>query len=176
MDIEWPSSTNKGTALLRLMHQFDPDRILQDDYVSWFIDEPTTANLGDVKAFIKEDSEDPARAFSRIAYRCTILRERHIDEIIEDSIESGCRQLLLLGSGYDTRFFRLPSIRKHSVATFEVDLAVTIKEKIAVLEKRLGSFRQALHSSLSTSMMRILAPSRVVGLIRQVLRFTSGKG
>jgi methyltransferase (TIGR00027 family) len=158
------------------MHQFDPDRILQDDYVSWFIDEPTTANLGDVKAFIKEDSEDPARAFSRIAYRCTILRERHIDEIIEDSIESGCRQLLLLGSGYDTRFFRLPSIRKHSVATFEVDLAVTIKEKIAVLEKRLGSFRQALHSSLSTSMMRILAPSRVVGLIRQVLRFTSGKG
>jgi hypothetical protein len=31
MDIEWPSSTNKGTALAKLMHQFDPNRMLVDD-------------------------------------------------------------------------------------------------------------------------------------------------
>jgi methyltransferase (TIGR00027 family) len=144
MDIDWPSSTNKGTALLRLMHQFDPGRILRDDYVSWFFDESTTANLRNENTYVNNNPNDSAQVFSRIAYRYAILREKHIDGIIEHSVESGCRQLLLLGSGYDTRFFRLPSIRKHSVATFEVDLPDTIKEKMMVLKKRLGSLPAGL--------------------------------
>ena len=136
MNIEWPSSTNKGTALLRLMHQFQPDRILTDDYVSWFFDEATTANLRNAKLSF---AGSPSADFSRTAYWYAILREKHIDSIIEHSIESGCRQLLLLGSGYDTRFFRLPSIRKYSVATLEVDLPETIKDKMMGIEKRIGS-------------------------------------
>ena len=137
MDIDWPASTNKGTALLKLIHQSDPDRILQDDYVNWFFDESTKAMISS-KSRPNENSDDSAGAFSRIAYRFTILREKYIDDFIEGSIESGCRQLLLLGSGYDTRFLRLPSIRKHSVVTFEVDLPDTITEKSAVLKARLG--------------------------------------
>ena len=137
MDVDWPSSTNKGTALLKLIHQSDPDRILQDDYVSWFFDELTKATISS-KSRLNINSNDSANAFSQIAYRYAILREKYVDDFIEGSIESGCRQLLLLGSGYDTRFFRLPSIRKYSVATFEVDLPDTIAEKGAVLEARLG--------------------------------------
>ena len=138
MDIDWPSSTNKGTALLKLIHQSDPDRILQDDYVNWFFDESTKAVVSSKSRFNENSNDDSAGAFSQIAYRYTILREKYIDDFIEVSIESGCRQLLLLGSGYDTRFLRLPSIRKHSVATFEVDLPDTIEQKRSVLEARLG--------------------------------------
>ena len=137
MDIDWPSSTNKGTALLKLIHQSDPDRILQDDYVNWFFDKSTKAVISSKSRF-NENSNDSAGAFSQIAYRYTILREKYIDDFIDASVESGCRQLLLLGSGYDTRFFRLPSIRKYSVATFEVDLPKTIEEKRTVIEERLG--------------------------------------
>ena len=144
MNIEWPSSTNKGTALAKLMHQFDPHRILVDDYVSWFFDETTIATLRDTKPAAHEDYEDPSKEFSRIGYWFGIFREKYVDSITEDAIESGCRQLLLLGSGYDTRFFRLHSIGKHSVATFEIDLPETIKDKRAILEKRLGSLPAGL--------------------------------
>jgi methyltransferase (TIGR00027 family) len=101
------------------------------------LDESTKAVISSKSRF-NEDSNDSAGAFSQIAYRYTILREKYIDDFINASVESGCRQLLLLGSGYDTRFFRLPSIRKYSVATFEVDLPNTIEEKRTVIEKRLG--------------------------------------
>jgi methyltransferase (TIGR00027 family) len=144
MDMEWPSSTNKGTALLKLKHQFDPNRILHDDYINWFFDESTIAKYRNAKPSVNEDPKDPDRKFSRIAYWYAILREKYIDDIIENRIESGCRQLLLLGSGYDTRFFRLPSIRKYSVATFEVDLPETIKEKMTIFKKRLGSLPAGL--------------------------------
>jgi hypothetical protein len=30
MRIEWPTSTNKGTVLIRLSHQFQPDIVLKD--------------------------------------------------------------------------------------------------------------------------------------------------
>lgn len=126
------------------MHQFDPNRILIDDYVSWFFDESTLAKLRNARPAVNEDRKDPAEEFNRVGYWYGILREKHIDDIIENSIESGCRQLLLLGSGYDTRFFRLHSIRKHSVATFEVDLPETIKDKMTILEKRLGSLPEGL--------------------------------
>jgi len=138
VDIDWPASTNKGTALVKLMHQSDPDRILKDDYVSWFFDESAKATVDSSQFRLRGKLNDSADAFSQIAYRYAILRERYIDDFIEASIESGCRQLLLLGSGYDTRFFRLPAIRKYSVATFEVDLPDTIDEKRAVIEARVG--------------------------------------
>jgi methyltransferase (TIGR00027 family) len=123
------------------MHQFEPERILDDEYVGWFFDESTKAKFTKSKPY---DAKDPAEVFLRIAYRYAILREKHIDDVVENSIESGCRQLLLLGAGYDTRFFRLPSIREHSVATFEVDLPETIKEKTMILTRRLGSLPAGL--------------------------------
>ncbi len=39
MKIEWPKSTNKGTALIRLAHQFQPKVIIEDPYVCWFFDD-----------------------------------------------------------------------------------------------------------------------------------------
>jgi len=145
MNIEWPSTTNKGTALLRLAHQFDCSRFLIDGYVAWFF-HPETIEAA--KHFLASDDAEiqpAAREFTRIAYCYTILREMRIDDSITSSITSGCRQLLLLGAGYDTRFFRLAVIRDNSVDTFEVDLPETITEKAAVFRARLGSLPSRLH-------------------------------
>jgi methyltransferase (TIGR00027 family) len=131
-----PASTNKGTALLRLLHQSDPNRLVLDDYVSWFFDEGVPLGLPQFRMNAAAQTEE--EAFSQIAYRFSILREKFIDDVITKSVESGCRQLLLLGSGYDTRFLRLPVIQACGVMTFEVDLPQTVAEKQSVLERRLG--------------------------------------
>ncbi|WP_297078669.1 SAM-dependent methyltransferase, partial [Thermoleptolyngbya sp. M55_K2018_002] len=79
-----------------------------------------------------------AQKFQQVAYWYTILREKYGDEIITNAIASGCKQLLLLGAGYDTRFFRISSIQKGAVATFEVDLPKTIEDKQECLIEKLG--------------------------------------
>lgn len=144
MMIDMGKSTNKGTAMMKFAHQFQSDVILEDEYVSWFFDESVAQSLqGDSLEIGKEPTND-AQRFQHIAYWYTILREKYGDEVITDAIASGCKQVLLLGSGYDTRFFRLPSVKENTVATFEVDLPKTIQDKQKYLVERLGQIPEAL--------------------------------
>ena len=143
MSIEWGKSTNKGTAMLKLAHQFHSEAILKDEYVGWFFDESVVHSLQENPLNV-DSAKDDAERFQQIAYWYTILREKHGDEAIEDAIASGCKQLILLGAGYDTRFFRLPCVRENSIATFEVDLPQTIDDKKRYLIERLGNIPQGL--------------------------------
>jgi methyltransferase (TIGR00027 family) len=138
MQIEWPSTTNKGTALIRLSHQFQPDILVKDEYVQWFFDDSLVLSLQQAHLSSDFSPKDADERHTQVSYWFTILREKYIDSIIEKSIAKGCRQLVLLGAGFDTRYFRLPEIRKESVRTFETDLPSTIKEKANVLCARLG--------------------------------------
>lgn len=146
MNIDLGKSTNKGTALLRLAHQFQPEVLFRDEYVSWFFNEDLVRSLRENPLSFdfesKDESEDAAN--QKIAYWYVILREKHGDQVIEAAIASGCKQVLLLGSGYDTRFFRLPSIRKNFISTLEVDLPKTIEDKRNCLIKKLGQIPQGL--------------------------------
>ncbi|MGB3512492.1 MAG: hypothetical protein WBA93_25295 [Microcoleaceae cyanobacterium] len=38
MTIEWKNSTNKGTSILKLIHQFQGEVVFKDKYVNWFFD------------------------------------------------------------------------------------------------------------------------------------------
>ena len=67
-----------------------------------------------------------------------------IGEAQPEAIASGCQQLLLLGSGYDTRFFRISAIQNRHIATFEVDLPNTIEDKQNYLFEKLGQIPQGL--------------------------------
>jgi methyltransferase (TIGR00027 family) len=138
MQIEWPSSTNKGTALIRLSHQFQPEILVKDEYVQWFFSDSLVLSLQQAHLSSNFSPKDDDERHTQISYWFTILRERYIDNIIEQSIAEGCRQLVLLGAGFDTRFFRLPEIAGESVRTFEIDLPSTINEKTAILNARLG--------------------------------------
>lgn len=142
--MKWSNSTNKGTAIVKLAHQFQDEVLFKDEYVSWFFDE---AQINFVKENVKNlelEAKNDAANFFKIAYWYIILREKHGDEAIATSIESGCRQILLLGAGYDTRFFRLPAIRDRSIATFEIDLPKTIDDKRKCILKKLGEIPQGL--------------------------------
>lgn len=117
--------------------------MLVDEYVHWFFD--TEIIEGAKRMLPESDSNDEGKQFSRIAYYYSILREKYIDDWIVSCIRSGCRQLLLLGAGYDTRFLRLTVIKDYSVDTYEVDLPQTIADKMAILRNHLSPFPKGLH-------------------------------
>ena len=139
MGIDLGNSTNKGVAMLKLAHQFQNEVILKDEFVSWFFDETIINSLRENPWDIDSEPKEDIEKIQRLSYWFAILREKYGDEIIESGISSGCRQLLLLGSGYDTRFFRLPFLQDSSIKTFEVDFPNTIKNKEEILCKKLGN-------------------------------------
>ncbi|MGB7718324.1 MAG: class I SAM-dependent methyltransferase [Bryobacteraceae bacterium] len=55
-----------------------------------------------------------------------------------------CRQLVLLGAGFDTRAYRLPAAQR--VNTFELDHPGTSAAKQAALREKLGSLPKRVQS------------------------------
>ncbi len=61
------------------------------------------------------------------------LRTRYLDDRLDEQLAKGCRQVVILGSGLDTRAVRK---RAPSVAYFEIDDPSTISFKQARLTER----------------------------------------
>ena len=144
MSINLSRSTNKGTALVKLAHQFHCQKLFKDEYISWFFDEETVRNLQEQPFSVDAEPKDDIGKFYRNTYWYIVLREKYGDEAIADAIASGCKQMLILGAGYDTRFFRLPAIQENSISTFEIDLPMTIEDKRECLVRKLGAIPQKL--------------------------------
>jgi methyltransferase (TIGR00027 family) len=64
-----------------------------------------------------------------------IGRTKWIDDEVTQALETA-RQLVLLGAGFDTRAYRLPSAQR--VITFELDYPETSRAKQAVLHQEIG--------------------------------------
>jgi methyltransferase (TIGR00027 family) len=70
-------------------------------------------------------------------YAAHAARTRHCDRMLHASLDSGAKQLVLLGAGYDTRAYRFRA-RLLGVPVFEVDLPGTQDRKKARLRKLYG--------------------------------------
>jgi methyltransferase (TIGR00027 family) len=139
MLFQWPNSTNKGNAFLRLIDQFQPQPFLKDKYVSWFFsDEEMPSVQASAYNILKTPANDRER-HELNSYWWVLLRERYIDEVLCKAVQSGARQLLLLGAGFDTRFLRLPEISQCHVDIYELDLPQTISTKKGILTAKLGN-------------------------------------
>lgn len=62
-----------------------------------------------------------------------VARTRYIDDLLEQYLRKGVRQVILLGAGFDTRALRLSSLREVNV--LEIDHPDTAKRKQALLQK-----------------------------------------
>lgn len=144
MNLTWPNSTNKGTALLKLLHQRLPDPIVKDEYLQWFVDDSNLSSRPSIGSLLRP-SADPQEEFQRIAFWYVGLREKYFDELIRKSLRDGATQVLLLGSGFDTRYLRLPEVANTTIQTFEVDREATVVFKQKALLTRLGRLPQNLH-------------------------------
>jgi methyltransferase (TIGR00027 family) len=139
MLFQWPNSTNKGNAFLRLIDQFQPQPFLADEYVSWFF---TDEEMQSAQASAHNVLNTPANDRERHelnSYWWVLLRERYVDEVLCAAVQSGARQLLLLGAGLDTRFLRLPEVSQRHIDTYELDLPPTVSFKRGILNAKLGN-------------------------------------
>ncbi len=130
--------------MLKLAHQFQKEMLFRDEYLSWFFDETVIKDFRENPPNFDAPPKNDSEHFKKIAYYYVILREKYGDRAVEKAIAAGCKQILFLGSGYDTRFFRLSSIQKNSIATFEIDLPKTIEEKRSCLVEKVGEIPSGL--------------------------------
>ncbi len=65
-----------------------------------------------------------------------VARDRYIDDVLQNSLNEGLQQLVVLGAGYDSRAYRFDFQGK--VKTFEVDHPATQADKLAKLQAIFG--------------------------------------
>lgn len=123
--------TAVGAALMRAVETARPDRLFEDPYAEAFCD-------AFPEAFHEEDvgDRDPGlvqRSFEAFAFHVAV-RTRWLDDFFADALGSGCRQVVLLGAGLDTRAYRLPW--RPGTHLFEVDLPQVLEAKEQVLEAK----------------------------------------
>ncbi len=69
-----------------------------------------------------------------------IARTKYIDDLLQETIRNGVKQVVILGAGFDTRALRLDFLS--SVPVIEIDHPDTAKSKIEKLNEALGQLPQ----------------------------------
>jgi len=114
-----------GTAFVvaefRARENAEPHPLYRDPIVPVFLDERT------------KRAADAIRADFPAAEKMPRLRTRYFDDRLDEQLADGCRQVVILGSGLDTRAVRK---RKPGVAYFEIDDPSTVSFKQARLGER----------------------------------------
>jgi methyltransferase (TIGR00027 family) len=112
-------------------------RLFADPYATIFLDDglkraiklSTLPLIGRVVPKIIQ-SKGPGALSSGIA------RTKYIDNLLQQTIRNGVKQVIILCAGFDTRTLRLDFL--HSVPVIEIDHPDTAKLKIEKLEETLG--------------------------------------
>jgi len=138
LNAKYFKGTYKGPAMYRLFHQFQENPIIKDEFVNHFFDTSEIDSIKKRLEFIGKEPINDDQKWNSIVYLYAILREKNGDDIISSAIANGCRQILNLGTGYCTRFFRLPVIKEKNVHVIEVDLPEVIENKTYDVRKITG--------------------------------------
>lgn len=69
-----------------------------------------------------------------------IARTKYIDDLLQQTVCNGVKQIIILGAGFDTRALRLDFVK--STPVFEIDHPDTAKLKIAKLKETIGQLPQ----------------------------------
>lgn len=67
-----------------------------------------------------------------------VARARYIDDRVQDRLDEGVDQLVILGAGFDTRAYRIDGLRGR-VSVFEVDHPASQREKLDALARAFGA-------------------------------------
>jgi methyltransferase (TIGR00027 family) len=137
-----PSQTAEYAAAGRAIESIKPEdeRICYDPYAIHFIGkeflryfELLSRNPESAKAIMGQ--------FERLypgVYNSTVARVRYFDDFVRTSAENGLEQLVILGSGYDTRAYRIEKLIEN-VKVYEVDHPDTQSVKMEKIKEIFGS-------------------------------------
>lgn len=128
-------NTALGAAICRLIEQFQPEdiRLFRDPVVKDLIGTPIRALMqsSGMRAYTAKQTD----AIMPGIYGVQVCRTRVIDE----AVEQGIRQVVILGAGLDTLPYRLAGIEHTRV--FEVDLPFVQESQ----KKRLHKHSRTIH-------------------------------
>lgn len=113
--------TALGVARARAWESRQPGGLFNDPYAAAFIKSASADTLPPVR---------PGGSRARLGYH-VIIRTRFYDDYLLDACARGCRQVVLLAAGLDTRAYRLPW--PDGVRLYELDLPEVLTFKDHVL-------------------------------------------
>lgn len=155
------SRTARYMALFRALEtRRAHDKLISDPYAINFLDRDLQiATRLSGMPFIRRIIQRIIQLRIPGAYSSGIARTRYIDELLQQAIQQGVEQVIILGAGFDTRALRLDFL--HNMPVVEIDHPNTAAEK----KQKLGSLpdnvqyiqldfnRQGLHElSLNTTL------------------------
>lgn len=133
-----PSKMAEGIALHRFAETMLPEgiRIFSDPYAIHFLDPATLAWGRDHPAEVKALADELERKTPGWS-NAIRGRIRFFDDVVQDAAGKGFSQLVILGAGYDTRAYRINTL-KGLVRIFEIDRPETLERKRGILKKIFG--------------------------------------
>ena len=130
------SNTAIGAATCRLIEQYQPNqfRLFDDPLVKELVGIPIRILMR--FASMRNLAMKQMDAITEGIYGTQVCRTRYIDDTVQTILSKGIKQCVILGTGLDTRAYRLPEMEQ--VKVFEVDLPAVQNNKKKKIEKHFG--------------------------------------
>ncbi|MEY9964595.1 methyltransferase (TIGR00027 family) [Streptacidiphilus sp. MAP12-16] len=126
-------ATAVGVARIRALESERDDALFQDPLAAAF------AAAGGLPSYAERQSDRGREGMDQEARRrwlgvafSIVIRTRFLDDLLADAVAAGCRQVVLLGAGMDSRAYRLAW--PHGTRLFEIDMAEPLGFKQSVLD------------------------------------------
>jgi len=126
--------TALGVAMIRARESRRDDRLFDDPYAQAFADASPGAFPGEPETGEQLAAPGPLASLGAAFHAHVVIRTRFFDEHLTAAATAGCRQVVLLAAGLDTRAFRL-AWPEHT-RVFELDLPDVLAFKDTVLATR----------------------------------------
>jgi methyltransferase (TIGR00027 family) len=126
--------TALGAAMVRARESRRGDRLFDDAYAQAFVDAAPGAFPEAGETEEQRTAPGPRASVGAVLYAHGVIRTRFFDDYLASATAAGCRQVVLLAAGLDTRAFRLAWPSRTRV--FEVDLPDVLAFKDTVLAAR----------------------------------------
>ena len=138
-DSKGPSKMAEGIAVQRCAESLLPEdvRLFSDPYAIRFIDPAMVAWARDHPAEVQAKADEIERNMPG-ANNAIRGRIRYIDDVVQNAAAEGFSQIVILGAGYDTRAYRIASL-KGKIRVFEIDRQETLARKIGILKNIFGT-------------------------------------
>ncbi len=140
-----PSWTAENVASFRAIAALDPDEKVKnpDNLAARFISREYWSTVPGLSLDFSSSRKTIAE-WRVSGYYYVNARTKYIDLLLEEAIQKGAQQIVILGAGYDSRAYRFH--RKYPAATFfEVDLPETQARKKRLVKEILGHSPEWVH-------------------------------
>jgi methyltransferase (TIGR00027 family) len=137
-----PSKTSEYVAAGRAIESIKPEgeRICYDPYAIHFIGKESLRYF-ELLLRNPETAKAIMEHFECLypgVYNSSVAKVRYFDDFVRTSADKGLEQLVILGSGYDTRAYRIEML-KENVMVYEVDHPDTQSVKMEKIKEIFGS-------------------------------------